>query len=211
MPSAVPILLWLDTTDRYCRVGLLSRHAVIAQWQAEAPNQHMEQLAPHIQQLLESHGAPACIAVNRGPGSFTGIRIGMAAAQGLAEALDIPLIGFSTFDLLDQVPPPAGRRLQIVHPGRLRAYARGLDAAGKEWLTAGAYALADLQPHLTEVPVVSLSPPPPAWPPAEWRTVDAVDLYAPLLQHRIDVPPPSSGVKPLYLAQFVPTQPKHRP
>jgi tRNA threonylcarbamoyladenosine biosynthesis protein TsaB len=62
---------------------------------------HAEALLPVIQRVMRhvdgGFGVLEKIAVTLGPGSFTGIRVGISAAQGLALALDIPLVGVSTF------------------------------------------------------------------------------------------------------------------
>ena len=60
------------------------------------------QLLPHVDELLAEHGIArgdiACVACGRGPGSFTGVRIAMATAKGVASALGVGLVGFSTLD-----------------------------------------------------------------------------------------------------------------
>lgn len=59
-------------------------------------------LLPTVRELLQAHGLALAdvtvVAVGRGPGSFTGVRIGVASAKGLAHGLHVPLVGFSTLD-----------------------------------------------------------------------------------------------------------------
>lgn len=58
-------------------------------------------LLPAIQQLLEEGGeALECLAVMRGPGSFSGIRVGLSTAAGLRVALNIPVFAFSKFEIM---------------------------------------------------------------------------------------------------------------
>lgn len=65
---------------------------------------HAEALMPMIEEAMEDAGVSPSqvdlLAVTTGPGGFTGVRIGLAAARGLALALDRPLIGLSVFDVL---------------------------------------------------------------------------------------------------------------
>ncbi|HED13773.1 MAG TPA: tRNA (adenosine(37)-N6)-threonylcarbamoyltransferase complex dimerization subunit type 1 TsaB [Gammaproteobacteria bacterium] len=92
-------LLAVETSTSVCSVALLKDHQL---FEAEElrPNRHSQVLLPMIQQLLleaairlpELDG----IAVGRGPGSFTGIRIGIAAVQGLAFATGLPIIAVSS-------------------------------------------------------------------------------------------------------------------
>ncbi len=206
--TSSPGLLWIDTTDAYCRVGYIHAEGEVAHWQADGPNQHMEQLAVRLKAFLGAHPAPSRIAVNRGPGSFTGIRIGLATAHALSRALNVPLLGFTTFRLLDRVSTDAERWLQVVHPGRFRAYARGLNAAGQEWLPAGTYTADELAGYLHALPAVSLSAPPDAWTPFHWKTVEALPLYHAALRPLLTSLPPADAHVPLYLATFTPSRPK---
>jgi len=67
---------------------------------------HSERLIPMVLQLLENaeidFGELQAVAVAAGPGSFTGLRIGMATAKGIAQVRDIPIVGVNTLDALAQ-------------------------------------------------------------------------------------------------------------
>ena len=72
------------------------------------------QLVPRVDELLSACGAAresiACVCVGRGPGSFTGVRIAMATAKGMAQALGVPLVGVSTLDAVAWNAQAAGVR-----------------------------------------------------------------------------------------------------
>lgn len=76
------------------------------------------QLLPQIDSLLKNAGIKreqiACVVVGRGPGSFTGVRIAMASAKGIASALEVPLIGVSSLDAVAWGAHDAGLRGPLV-------------------------------------------------------------------------------------------------
>ena len=75
---------------------------IVATFEVQARRASNTRLLPEIDALLKEHGFArdriACVAVGRGPGSFTGVRIAMATAKGVASALDVGLIGVSSLD-----------------------------------------------------------------------------------------------------------------
>lgn len=99
------LLLAFDTATRWCSVALAENGRVIAA-RAEGAERlsHAEKLNVFIDEVLReagrSMGALEAIAVGIGPGSYTGLRIGLSAAKGLCFALEVPLIGMSTLDVL---------------------------------------------------------------------------------------------------------------
>ena len=103
-----PYVLAFDTANEVIAIGVgaLDRPSrtvdVVASVEIEAHRASNTQLLPGIDETLASHGVArediACVAVGRGPGSFTGVRIAMATAKGVASALEVPLIGVSSLD-----------------------------------------------------------------------------------------------------------------
>lgn len=104
MPDTGPLVLGFSTSGPYCGAALyrggdvlFARHEALAKGQAE-------RLFPMIQELLTeaevTYGDLDAIGVGVGPGNFTGIRISVAAARGLALGLDIPAVGVSLLETL---------------------------------------------------------------------------------------------------------------
>lgn len=94
------MLLAIDTATLASSVALVSAGKVAAEVSVYNRKNHSEQLMPHIQQLLEMAQAKrtdiTAIAVSIGPGSFTGLRIGLATAKALAYVWKVPLTGVPT-------------------------------------------------------------------------------------------------------------------
>jgi tRNA threonylcarbamoyladenosine biosynthesis protein TsaB len=95
-------ILGIDTSSMVATVALLSEEKLIAEYIVNNKKNHSEKLVLVLDRVLEDGGIALeevdAIAVARGPGSFTGIRIGMACAQGISHALDKALIGINTLD-----------------------------------------------------------------------------------------------------------------
>lgn len=93
-------ILAIDTSTAIGSVALLERATSVAQVAEAVPQRHLEWLAPTIQRLLAAASwQPSqveAVAVAAGPGSFTGLRIGIATALMWARALSIPIVGVPT-------------------------------------------------------------------------------------------------------------------
>ena len=81
---------------------------------------HAERLVPMIAGMLDGH-VPTRLLVGVGPGSFTGLRVGIAAAHGLAIGWSVPLAGFNSLALLAASAPPGDGRVLIALCGVNRA------------------------------------------------------------------------------------------
>jgi tRNA threonylcarbamoyladenosine biosynthesis protein TsaB len=97
------LILCIDTAGADCAVLAARDGAVLAQARETLGRGHAERLAPMTQEVLAQAAAPIAsvdrIAVVTGPGSFAGIRVGVAFARGLALTLGVPALGVSLFDL----------------------------------------------------------------------------------------------------------------
>ncbi|MCL5043274.1 MAG: tRNA (adenosine(37)-N6)-threonylcarbamoyltransferase complex dimerization subunit type 1 TsaB [Gammaproteobacteria bacterium] len=98
-------LLALDTATEACSAALLHNGKVYSRL-VEAPREHAQRLLPMIDELLAEAGiglaAIDALAFGRGPGAFTGVRIATGMVQGLALALDKPVLAVSNLAMLAQ-------------------------------------------------------------------------------------------------------------
>ena len=98
------MLLAIDTATRTASLALHDGGQVRYEATWEAGRRHTVQLAPRLFAALEDLGLGAedltAVAVTTGPGSFTGLRVGMALAKGLSMARNLPLVGIPTLDVV---------------------------------------------------------------------------------------------------------------
>lgn len=94
------MILAIDTSTSACSVALFGADGeVIAERHEILGRGHAEKLVPMIEEVLDHH-VPSQILVGIGPGSFTGIRVGIAAAQGMAIGWGVPAHGLSSLALI---------------------------------------------------------------------------------------------------------------
>jgi tRNA threonylcarbamoyladenosine biosynthesis protein TsaB len=127
------MILALDTATRWLGLALYDGTAVLAEQGWRSHNTQTIELVPAIQQLLGRAELTTAdlhaLAVTLGPGSYTGLRIGLAVAKGLALAHHLPLFGMNTLDLT----AASADRSQVT--GQLRAVIE----AGRTRITLAPY------------------------------------------------------------------------
>ncbi|MGI3169271.1 tRNA (adenosine(37)-N6)-threonylcarbamoyltransferase complex dimerization subunit type 1 TsaB [Pseudooceanicola sp. C21-150M6] len=105
------ITLAFDTSAAHCAAALVSDDHVLATRVEEMTKGQAERLFPLLEEVLAEAGLSWSdldrIGVGVGPGNFTGVRISVAAARGLALSLGIPAIGVSTFEAVRHAEPEA--------------------------------------------------------------------------------------------------------
>jgi len=111
------VILALDTSTAACTAALLLPDGtIVASRDEEVGRGHAERLVPMISEMLEGH-VPTRLLVGVGPGSFTGLRVGIAAAHGLAIGWSIPLAGMNSLALLAAAAPPGEGRIAAAVTG----------------------------------------------------------------------------------------------
>ena len=98
------LLLAIDTATSAGSVAVSAGDSILALRTFQAPREHSRRLFPEIDQALDDAGGQrgqiGAVAVTIGPGSFTGLRIGLSAAKGLCMALEASLVGLSTLEVV---------------------------------------------------------------------------------------------------------------
>ncbi|MBZ8118238.1 tRNA (adenosine(37)-N6)-threonylcarbamoyltransferase complex dimerization subunit type 1 TsaB [Roseovarius sp. LXJ103] len=133
-------ILAFDTSAAHCAAALLCGERLVAARVEPMSRGQAERLIPLCEDILAEAGAAwsdlSALGVGVGPGNFTGIRIGVSAARGLALSLDIPAVGVSIFDAISEgqaephLPAVAAPRDQvyIAEPGAEAALVGRADA-----------------------------------------------------------------------------------
>jgi len=119
------VLLAIDTATRSIGLALHDGNEILAEHHWITRGFHTVELAPEIALMLRKAECAAsslrAIAVSKGPGSYTGLRIGMSLAKGLALVHNIPIIGIPTMDIVaHQQPQREEPMLVVIEAGRGR-------------------------------------------------------------------------------------------
>jgi len=125
------MLLAIDTATQSLSLALHDGQTLIAERTWRTTNNHTVELSPAIHDMLDHEnllpkdltGLAACI----GPGSYSGLRIGVAVAKGLAAPYGLPIVGISALDIVAASQPQAAGGLIVVVQ------------AGRGWIIAGTY------------------------------------------------------------------------
>jgi tRNA threonylcarbamoyladenosine biosynthesis protein TsaB len=133
------ILLALDTSTRSVGVALYEAAHILSEFIWTSIDHHTVELAPAVAEALLRSGITArelsAVGVATGPGSFTGLRIGLALAKGIALARRLPVIGVPTLDILAAAQPVEAPELAaVLRAGRGRlavAWYRSAELAGR--------------------------------------------------------------------------------
>ena len=129
------LVLAFDTATPVASVALLEEDRVIASRYFDVGNQHSRRLFVEMSQLFETSdrdwGELGLVATTTGPGSFTGLRIGLSAAKGICLARSIPLVGIPTLEALAGRLPYARLPVwSLLDARRGQVYAAPFETAG---------------------------------------------------------------------------------
>ncbi len=132
------IILCLETSTTNCSVAVsVDGKIVISRERNEKKYSHSEKLHIFIEEVLSEAKIEKsrldAIVIGKGPGSYTGLRIGVSAAKGLCFALDIPLIALSTLEILaQQAKIETGFIIPMLDARRMEVYSAVFSAEGKQ-------------------------------------------------------------------------------
>jgi tRNA threonylcarbamoyladenosine biosynthesis protein TsaB len=166
------VILAIDTSSRTLGLGLHSGDQVLAESLWQGNRHHTVELGPQIALLLRRSNCSLddlrAIAVVLGPGSYTGLRIGMALAKGLAVSRGLDLVGVSTFEVLAQAQSARNEPMYcVIEAGRKKISGlwykwgrRGWKSQGEaevttwqavlESITENSYIVGELEPEARE-------------------------------------------------------------
>ena len=133
-------LIAFETSTEACSVALWRDGEVLERFEI-APRRHAELTLPWTQDLLAEAGLARsqldAVAVGRGPGAFTGVRLGIALSQGIALALDLPMLPVSTLAALALRAERPGKVLAAIDARMGEVYAGTFERSGADLVTLG--------------------------------------------------------------------------
>ena len=134
----MPYLLLIETSTTLCSVGICKDGELLFSQELNDVYAHAENLGKFIEQCLERADITTsdlgAIAIGSGPGSYTGLRIGVSTAKGLAYATGVPLIAVSTMETMAAQPELAGfdgLLVPMIDARRMEVYTAVFNAAGE--------------------------------------------------------------------------------
>ncbi len=143
-------VLAIDTATRTIGMGLARPDEILYEKSWHSDNFHTVELAPAVQTALQQSGTSVkdlqSIVLANGPGSYTGLRIGLSFAKGLAFQRGIPIIPINTLDILAAAHPLDDRTLiAIIQAGRSRLIAAHYKVQNEAWTQSGEAYIATLE------------------------------------------------------------------
>jgi tRNA threonylcarbamoyladenosine biosynthesis protein TsaB len=150
-------ILALETTSPHCSVALVDGERVVTSVQTLQPSARAENTLETIDRALQDAGWQksnlARVAVGIGPGSFTGVRVGIAIAEGIASGLAIPLIGIVSLRAMAAGVPANEERLRcpVLDARRNELFVAAYAADGSEKLAPQLLPRVDALEQLTQM------------------------------------------------------------
>lgn len=152
------MLLAIDTATRVISMALHDGKTLLAEKTWLAGNQHGTQLAPTVATMLDQCEVAVeeltAVAASVGPGSFTGLRIGVAFAKGIAAVQGLPLVGITSLDTLAAGQPQYPSRFALIavaEAGRGRIIVQTYRWGKNQWVSRAEARLMDWDELLTKI------------------------------------------------------------
>ncbi len=147
------LILALDTATASCSAALVRDGAVLTRRHEPMVRGHQERLATMIDEMTREAGVAFTaldrIGVTVGPGSFTGLRVGLAFAKGLGVALNIPVAGIGTLEAIAASAEPTRLTVAVIDARRDQIYAQAFRQGAPE--APAAIAVEDMARDLIEL------------------------------------------------------------
>ena len=131
-------LILIETSTALCSAALAEDGVITSYRESSAPKAHASLTAVFIQEMLEEKGLTIAdcdaVCVSKGPGSYTGLRVGVSTAKGLCFGSGKPLIAISTLDILvaqAQIPEDLKYIVPMVDARRMEVYAAVYEIAAQ--------------------------------------------------------------------------------
>ena len=141
-------ILAIETTGPVGSVAIIDEEKNVTMAVSSEEMNHLKDLMPMAQHLIDQlqlkKSEMSAVAASVGPGSFTGIRIGVSTARAIAQALDIPAISVPTLDAFKQKCDGVTIVAPIFNARRGQVYGGVFDEQGEDILKSGPYMLTDV-------------------------------------------------------------------
>lgn len=130
----------IETSTQECSIALSYKDSIIALREIKEPKAHAKVIAPFIQEVLKEGKTSieecSAVSVSEGPGSYTGLRVGVSTAKGICFGANLPLIGISTMEILTQMaikqfqPDKGSVIIPMIDARRMEVYSGAFDYMG---------------------------------------------------------------------------------
>lgn len=150
------MLLAIDTATQSMSLALFDGHTILAEETWRTANNHSIQLGPSVQALLKRSSVEAhqltALAVCTGPGSYSGLRVGVAFAKGMASVHQLPLVGIGSLDIIASAQPhyPDGL-IVTVQAGRGRVVVGRYQWRKSHWINRGEAQIMDWETLISSI------------------------------------------------------------
>ena len=128
-------ILMIETSTECCSVAVCDGPRILASRIDETPRRQSAMLVPYIVEVLQEAGLRGedldAVAVSEGPGSYTGLRVGVSTAKGFCFGTGKPLLGIDTLQILaNQAEGSLDRIVAMIDARRMEVYSAVFDGAG---------------------------------------------------------------------------------